>query len=942
MWLRKDRFVFLLCFLTISLAIIHSYFHGLSYDISDSSLDIAIGMSLYTFLAIFLKWNSFLLPSQSRSLFLMLTSVGAVLSISKFIVVILDEDFHKDVQLTGVCVVSITTFFFNGVSAVFFDFDQNTLSNTALEPLLLEPSAWQKYRATKKALTQSMLSQHFSSLPLHTFDSSFQLPPDDLPFAMKDILEQIPAQLHDPLIHSARVLLTLGPYHHPTDLSRSKGDGGWTDVMSQNGVFLQRRPAPAVAVEREGRGCFSKKKKKFGTLWRESCVVAMDPARVVDLLKDVSRRPDWDRSCVSEEVIARYTPQADITLTTLHGTTTISHRILCCLRLHFSIQNSDLQLMSPATPLDALYKFPTNTSNTNTTPVTVRPKAASSSRTISAPKARMFTRPRSQSLQLQTLNVLERARFLSPPASYQPKIYSPLSYTIDSDEREVVSPEPPIEEQQQQQSETEKYSSAGSGTEDVTHVIVFASVICPKVSRVFGVKANLHVGGFLISPFSQMRPIAGTQARRSATRITRLTHMSFGGSIPQALADFITMKRSSGMSLLRHILYRDLHATPTILPEHPTADFDVEACSQVEVNSTKESSWNGQSSELAAVSETEMIESFNSDPFRGIHNAIRSGFCDDSPESIAKFLFSTTGLNRKQIGMYLGSYSPTCQSVLRHYTQLIPFQNLFFDDALRVFLKGFSLPREAQMIDRIMEQFAIQYVRSVGEDCVVRDPETAHILAFSVIMLNTDLHSKVLRTRIHNHMTVDQFIQNNRGINRGENLPVSFLTELYQRVQSHELRVLGDNEQLLMFLDPHMQGWLRKEGGRIKTQHNRWCVLKDCMLFYFRSPDDSVPTGIIPLENVNVREAQERGKYAFELFPIAGAVVKSNKMDHGVVVSGSHDVFVFRAADENLMRQWIVKIRAAIFQTPIAPQISWGRDSYRLDDAEDSASTKAR
>lgn len=49
--------------------------------------------------------------------------------------------------------------------------------------------------------------------------------------------------------------------------------------------------------------------------------------------------------------------------------------------------------------------------------------------------------------------------------------------------------------------------------------------------------------------------------------------------------------------------------------------------------------------------------------------------------------------------------------------------------------------------------------------------DTAYVLAFSLIMLNTDAHNPCIKQK----MTKEQFILNNRGINNGEDFPISFL-----------------------------------------------------------------------------------------------------------------------------------------------------------------------
>lgn len=54
-------------------------------------------------------------------------------------------------------------------------------------------------------------------------------------------------------------------------------------------------------------------------------------------------------------------------------------------------------------------------------------------------------------------------------------------------------------------------------------------------------------------------------------------------------------------------------------------------------------------------------------------------------------------------------------------------------------LQGFRLPGEAQKIDRLMEKFAERYVKC--NPASFKSADVAYVLAYSVIMLNTDAHN---------------------------------------------------------------------------------------------------------------------------------------------------------------------------------------------------------
>ena len=80
------------------------------------------------------------------------------------------------------------------------------------------------------------------------------------------------------------------------------------------------------------------------------------------------------------------------------------------------------------------------------------------------------------------------------------------------------------------------------------------------------------------------------------------------------------------------------------------------------------------------------------------------------------------------------------------FTRVSDAQASEFDEAIRAFLNGFRLPGEAQKIDRIMEKFAERYCRCNTQAFTSAD--TAYVLAYSVIMLNTDAHNPGVKNKV--------------------------------------------------------------------------------------------------------------------------------------------------------------------------------------------------
>lgn len=70
------------------------------------------------------------------------------------------------------------------------------------------------------------------------------------------------------------------------------------------------------------------------------------------------------------------------------------------------------------------------------------------------------------------------------------------------------------------------------------------------------------------------------------------------------------------------------------------------------------------------------------------------------------------------------------------------------------------------------------------------DLDTAYVLAYSTIMLNTDAFNPQVKQR----MTKADFIKNNRGINDGQDLPEEYLSTIFDDITSNEIRMKDEVE----------------------------------------------------------------------------------------------------------------------------------------------------
>ena len=168
---------------------------------------------------------------------------------------------------------------------------------------------------------------------------------------------------------------------------------------------------------------------------------------------------------------------------------------------------------------------------------------------------------------------------------------------------------------------------------------------------------------------------------------------------------------------------------------------------------------------------------------------------DPNPDAaaVARFLRATPGLSRALVGDLLAA--PDSGAVMDAYARSFAWRGVAFEPALRNFLSTFTLSGEAHALYRVLDAFASAYydAATAGTDSSpFATADAVHVLAFSLILLNTDAHSPAVpRAR---KMTAAQFVANVRGVNGGGDLPESMLRALHASVVAAPLRRPDEGE----------------------------------------------------------------------------------------------------------------------------------------------------
>uniref|UniRef100_A0A7E4W049 SEC7 domain-containing protein n=1 Tax=Panagrellus redivivus TaxID=6233 RepID=A0A7E4W049_PANRE len=209
---------------------------------------------------------------------------------------------------------------------------------------------------------------------------------------------------------------------------------------------------------------------------------------------------------------------------------------------------------------------------------------------------------------------------------------------------------------------------------------------------------------------------------------------------------------------------------------------------------------------------------FNKKPDRGLHLLINWGFVDDTPQAVAKLFLGRRGLSKQMIGEFLGTlHSPFHANVLDCFINEIDMYKMEVDVALRHMLTFFRLPGEAQKIDHIMQAFGKRYM-TCNPDSLSGDLNTdmIYVIAFAVIMLNTDLHTPSLKDS--RRMKPEDFIHNLRGIENGKLLPEDWLLGIYERIKTREFKPGTDHVTQVIKVDQSIVG---KDKPKLVEPHRR-------------------------------------------------------------------------------------------------------------------------
>lgn len=289
-----------------------------------------------------------------------------------------------------------------------------------------------------------------------------------------------------------------------------------------------------------------------------------------------------------------------------------------------------------------------------------------------------------------------------------------------------------------------------------------------------------------------------------------------------------------------------------------------ELLGEEELNALKEESAKARTAMLRLTAEyaaahEQAVAKFNEKPAAGVEFLRANGWMSrDDDDEVVDFLTTTEGLDPNQVGEYIGKKENS--GVLTAFVERQDFAGMEIDEALRAFFttKTFFLSTDTQVWDRIIEAFSKHYYAQNEGRFSFRDADSCYVMAFSIIMLNTDAHNP----RVLNKMTMEEFIKNSAPVFADNNIPEDFLRNVYTRITTNGIKAIQTDTQSKMAAD-----WMTIKTPDIKSTKKRWGYFcKDVLAFYKRPPVQGAPLLSYKLEQFDsITQTEEHKLFCLKL-----------------------------------------------------------------------------
>ncbi|XP_070544838.1 PH and SEC7 domain-containing protein 1-like isoform X2 [Ptychodera flava] len=194
--------------------------------------------------------------------------------------------------------------------------------------------------------------------------------------------------------------------------------------------------------------------------------------------------------------------------------------------------------------------------------------------------------------------------------------------------------------------------------------------------------------------------------------------------------------------------------------------------------------------------ETELMQHYaeNSSKLGGATGPVSPGAVQgslDLPSArrLAKRLYMLDGFKKSDVARHLCKKNDFSQAVAEEYLKFFDFTGDSLDEALRTFLRAFSLTGETQERERILMHFSQRFQENNPHDYA--SEEAVYTLTCAMMLLNTDLHGQ----NIGRKMTLPEFYRNLEGLNDGDNFSKDLLKVIYHAIKTNPIEWAVDSDE---------------------------------------------------------------------------------------------------------------------------------------------------
>lgn len=132
-----------------------------------------------------------------------------------------------------------------------------------------------------------------------------------------------------------------------------------------------------------------------------------------------------------------------------------------------------------------------------------------------------------------------------------------------------------------------------------------------------------------------------------------------------------------------------------------------------------------------------------------------------------------------------GNKNEFSKLILEEYLKTFDFRGMDILKAYRIYVSTFKLTGESDIIYNMIMAFSEKYYNDNQNDLNLRSVDEVSTLAYSILMLNTDLHDP----NIKEHMSIDDFSKNVYTTKIFDHISKSYLENIYKSISTNAFKV---------------------------------------------------------------------------------------------------------------------------------------------------------